>query len=62
MNAATLRARMDASDKLIEINRLRVEEMVPEKQFTLAITDMKSELDEVKADVKEIRRATAPRR
>ena len=62
INSATTRARMDATDKRVDINTMDIKGMVPEKQFAIALQDLKEEIADMRTDVKEIRRAvSAPR-
>jgi hypothetical protein len=61
INSATNQARMEATDKRIDSNTAELKTMVPKEQFATALTDLKEQLADMKLDLKEIRRAVAPR-
>ena len=53
---ASITVRMDDADRRIELIQSQLRGYAPEAEFTLAFGDVKRELDEIRADVKEIRR------
>jgi hypothetical protein len=53
---ATLAVRMDSSDKRMDQLQADMKGFTPNPEFALAFTEVKRELDEIRLDVKEIRR------
>ena len=58
---AMLGVRMDEADKRIELIQSQLHGYVPSPEFALAFGDVKRELDEIRSDVKEIRRGVTRR-
>lgn len=56
---ASLVTRMDGADHRIEAIQQDLKRYVPAEEFGLALGDVKRELDEIRSDVKEIRRGVA---
>jgi hypothetical protein len=53
---SALDARMTDAEKHIDLMRQQMNGFVPSPEFALAVADVKRELDEIRGDVKEIRR------
>ncbi len=58
---AALTVRMDDAEKHIEAVQVELKGYVPAGEYSISMQDLKRELDEIRSDVKEIRRGIRSR-